>query len=427
MFRARLEASRVRAGEPRTLGLLVEAAAPSLPEQQFSRTPQAIVFVVDRSGSMGGGRLDLIKNAIGEMIGQLNPHDFVSVISFDERVENHLPLRQKGNLNTAELRRELAQLEPRGATNIELGYRHGLAEAAKAPDGVEGQLILLSDGHANRGVKDSTELGQLAALATEHLVATSTMGIGTGFDEELLTRIASSGQGNHFAAVKVEEAVAGLQDEIDGLLQRSLRNIKCRVIAVHETALKAIKPVGYVQSKRNVPEGIEVTLGELVSGEERGYAFALEMNTANSDQTGTVEIEVQISGENALTGESVSELINLEVEVVTPERYVAPELDEDVVAELAVFKMANMKNQAAQAARDGSFTLAREIIANAQSDTTVMLEQLDKLSPRVRMRVLAENRELAELLGFTDLEFAKRATESSYRSARSKSNPREKN
>ena len=427
MFRARLEASRVKAGEPRTLGLLVEAAAPSLPEQQFSRTPQAIVFVVDRSGSMGGGRLDLIKNAIGEMIGQLNPHDFVSVISFDERVENHLPLRQKGNLNAAELRRELAQLEPRGATNIELGYRHGLAEAAKAPDGVEGQLILLSDGHANRGVKDSTELGQLAALATEHLVATSTMGIGTGFDEELLTRIASSGQGNHFAAVKVEEAVAGLQDEIDGLLQRSLRNIKCRVIAVHETALKAIKPVGYVQSKRNVPEGIEVTLGELVSGEERGYAFALEMNTANSDQTGTVEIEVQISGENALTGESVSELINLEVEVVTPERYVAPELDEDVVAELAVFKMANMKNQAAQAARDGSFTLAREIIANAQSDTTVMLEQLDKLSPRVRMRVLAENRELAELLGFTDLEFAKRATESSYRSARSKSNPREKN
>lgn len=427
MFRARLEASRVKAGEPRTLGLLVEAAAPSLPEQQFSRTPQAIVFVVDRSGSMGGGRLDLIKNAIGEMIGQLNPHDFVSVISFDERVENHLPLRQKGNLNTAELRRELAQLEPRGATNIELGYRHGLAEAAKAPDGVEGQLILLSDGHANRGVKDSTELGQLAALATEHLVATSTMGIGTGFDEELLTRIASSGQGNHFAAVKVEEAVGGLQDEIDGLLQRSLRNIKCRVIAVHETALKAIKPVGYVQSERKVPEGIEVTLGELVSGEERGYAFALEMNTANSDQTGTVEIEVQISGENALTGESVSELINLEVEVVSPERYVAPELDEDVVAELAVFKMANMKNQAAQAARDGSFALAREIIANAQSDTTVMLEQLDKLSPRVRMRVLAENRELAELLGFTDLELAKRATESSYRSARSKSNPREKN
>lgn len=427
MFRARLEASQVKTGEPRTLGLLVEAAAPALPEQQLTRTPQAIVFVVDRSGSMGGGRLDLIKNAIGEMIGQLNPHDFVSVLSFDDRVETHLPLRQKGSLNTADLRRELAQLEPRGATNIELGYRHGLAEAAKVPDGVEGQLILLSDGHANRGIKDAIELGQLAALATEHLVATSTMGIGTGFDEALLASIASSGQGNHFAAVKVEEAVAGLQDEIDGLLQRSLRNIICKVSAVHQTGLKSIKPVGYVQSKRNLPDGIEVTLGELVSGEERGYAFALELNTVNSEQTGTIEIEVHMTAENALTGEKFSEIIPLEFEVVSPERYVTPELDEDVVAELAVFKMASTKEQAAQAARDGSFALAREIIANAQSDTTVMLEQLDKLSPRVRMRVLAENRELAELLGFTDLELSKRATESSYRSARSKSNPREKN
>jgi Ca-activated chloride channel family protein len=427
MFRARLEASRVKAGEPRSLGLLVEAAAPAMPQQQSTRNPQAIVFVVDRSGSMGGGRLDLIKNAIGEMIGQLSPSDFVSVISFDDRVETHVPLRQKGTLNSADLRRVLAQLEPRGATNLELGYRHGLAEAAKAPDGVEGQLILLSDGHANRGIKDPVQLGQLAALATEHLVSTSTMGIGTGFDETLLTSVASSGQGNHFAAVKVEEAVAGLQDEIDGLLQRSLRNIKCVITSWQEKSLISLTPVGYVQSKRNLSDGIEVSLGELVSGEERGYAFALELNTEGSDQTGVIELEIHVSGENALNGEAFSQVIQLEIDVVSPEGFVAPELDEDVVAELAVFRMANQKNQAAQAARDGSLGLAREIIANAQSDTTAMLEQLDKLSPRVRMRVLAENRELAELMGFTDLEFAKRATESSYRSARSKSNPRDKN
>jgi hypothetical protein len=98
-----------------------------------------------------------------------------------------------------------------------------------------------------------------------------------------------------------------------------------------------------------------------------------------------------------------------------------------VVAELAVFKMAEVKEQAARAARSGSYDLARKIIANAQADTSVLLSQLDKLTPRVRLRVLAENRELAELLGFTDIEFAKRATESSFRSSRSKPNPRDKN
>ena len=71
MFTTRLEALRIKAGEPKTLGLLVEATAPAVPEQQLNRTPQAIVFLVDRSGSMGGGRLELVKNTIGEMVGQL--------------------------------------------------------------------------------------------------------------------------------------------------------------------------------------------------------------------------------------------------------------------------------------------------------------------------------------------------------------------
>jgi len=127
-----------------------------------------------------------------------------------------------------------------------------------------------------------------------------------------------------------------------------------------------------------------------------------------------------------MTEEPISELISLQLEVANPVGFVAPEIDEDVVAELAVFKMAELKSEAASAAQAGSFDEARKLISEAQSDTAALLRQLDKLSPRVRLRVLAENRELAELLGFTDLEFAKRATEFSYRSSRSKANPRDK-
>ena len=104
MFNARLETTKIKAGQPRTLGLLVEAAAPALQEQTLTRSPQAIVFVVDRSGSMGGGLLELIKSTISQMIGQLNPADYVSVISFDTQVETHVALRQKATLDAAELR-----------------------------------------------------------------------------------------------------------------------------------------------------------------------------------------------------------------------------------------------------------------------------------------------------------------------------------
>jgi Ca-activated chloride channel family protein len=427
MFNARLETTKIKAGQPRTLGLLIEAAAPQLPSQTITRSPQAIVFVVDRSGSMGGGRLELIKATIGQMIGQLNPADYISVISFDTEVEINLPLREKATLDAAQLRRELAQLEPRGSTNIEFGYRFGLAEAAKAPSGVETKLILLSDGHANAGITDPVALGQLAALATEHLVSTSTIGIGTGFDETILASVASSGQGNHFAAVAVEEAIAGLQHEIDGLLERSIRNLYFRVEVEPSEHLKSITPIGYVQRFERNSVGLAAHLGELVSGEERGWAFVLDLASFPENELGLVSVRVEITAENALTGEEINYLNTLSFEVAAPQHFVADLIEEDVLAEIAVFKMAGIKEVAAQAARNGSFEEARNLILNAQHDTAELLRQLDKLTPRVRLRILAENRELAELLGFTDIEFAKRATESSFRSARSKPNPRDKN
>jgi len=426
ILKAFLEASKIKAGEPKTLGLLVEATAPALPKQNLSRSPQAIVFVVDRSGSMGGGSLELVKQTIGEMVGQLDASDYLAIVSFDTDVETHLQLQQVGELDAQQLRRDLASLEPRGGTNIELGYRHGLAEAAKAPSGVETKLVPLSDGHANNGIKDPVQLGQLAAFATEHLVTTSTIGIGTGFDETILASIAGSGQGNHFAAVNLEEAVAGLQDEIDGLLERSVRNLTCKITLVSANQLKSITPVGYVHSKKPLTDGIEVKLGELVSQEERGYAFLLELKAFDRNFEGLVEIEVELFGENALTGEEIGQRQTLVFEVASPVDFITPELNENVVAEIAVFRMANVKEQAARAAREGSYDEARAMIQQAQGDTQLLMEQLDEMSPRVRMRVLAENEELADLMGFTDIELSKRSTESSFRSSRAKSDPRKK-
>jgi len=375
---------------------------------------------------MGGGSLELVKQTIGEMVGQLDASDYLAIVSFDTDVETHLQLQQVGELDAQQLRRDLASLEPRGGTNIELGYRHGLAEAAKAPSGIETKLVLLSDGHANNGIKDPVQLGQLAAFATEHLVTTSTIGIGTGFDETILASIAGSGQGNHFAAVNLEEAVAGLQDEIDGLLERSVRNLTCRITLVSDSQLKSITPVGYVRSKKPLTDGIEVKLGELVSQEERGYAFLLELKAFDRNFEGLVEIEVELFGENALTGEEIGQRQTLVFEVASPVDFITPELNENVVAEIAVFRMANVKEQAARAAREGSYAEARSMIQQAQGDTQLLMEQLDEMSPRVRMRVLAENEELADLMGFTDIELSKRSTESSFRSSRAKSDPRKK-
>ena len=60
------------------------------------------------------------------------------------------------------------------------------------------KLILISDGLANKGITDSTRLGQMAAVAVEKEFAVSTVGVGNDFNEHLMTTIADRGAGNYY-------------------------------------------------------------------------------------------------------------------------------------------------------------------------------------------------------------------------------------
>ena len=420
----KIEVSRIKTGEPSKLGLVVEVTAPEIKASMDTRQPQAIVFVVDRSGSMGDGRLDLVKNSIGELVGQLAPTDFLSIVSFDTEIEVHLPIQPVGISDAQKIRRDLATLEPRGATNIELGYAAGLNEASRAPEGMNRTVILLSDGHANDGVQDPTQLGQLAAYATEHLVKTSTIGIGSAFDEQILVSIADSGQGNHFAAVELPEAIAGLQDEIDGLLQCSLTDLTCRIELVTPDRKVWFNALGYIKSQKGHLGGLTVKLSDMASGEVRGFAFLMDLAAVASPET--LEIRTTVTATNLQLGKTVEEASQVPLEVVGAAGFTQPARDEDVVAEILAYRLTDIKQQAAEAAMRGDFDLAKDLIRRAQGDTKHMIDSMKNLSPRLKTRLMSEHEELGDLLREEDASMSKRVVESSFRSHRSKMDPRKK-
>jgi Ca-activated chloride channel family protein len=59
-------------------------------------------------------------------------------------------------------------------------------------------VILISDGLANKGITDSTQLGRMAGVAVEKEFAVSTVGVGNDFNEQLMTAIADRGTGNYY-------------------------------------------------------------------------------------------------------------------------------------------------------------------------------------------------------------------------------------
>ena len=405
------------------VGALVEITAPTVDTKSRKRQQQAVVFVIDRSGSMGGRPLEIVKNTINEIIGKLDPTDLVSVISFDTQVEHHVPLVQLGQMSLQGIRQSVNEIEARGGTDISLGYEAGLNEASKSPEQVESRVILLSDGHANRGVIDPSSFAKTAATATEHLIKTSTIGIGESYDEKILDRMAQGGDGNHFAAFAVEEAVTGLNDEIDGLLSRSLSEVQIEVFLPEIEGLE-IQPLGCTRSIKKTDRGMVVTYGEMASNETRGFAFVMTVPKLNTRDKKKIEVSFKSRAIDVESGEHLRALSRQELEIVEAANYRTPVRDENVAAEVMAFKLADLKKQAAEAAWSGDLEKAREIIRGGQTEVEAIAKNLDKLSPRLKAKILEERSELAQFMTYREAELSKRATESSYRSARSKTDPR---
>jgi hypothetical protein len=335
-----------------------------------------------------------------------------------------------GDANIKELRKTIQALQPGGSTNLEMGYRVGIAEAAKSPEGTECQVILLSDGQANAGVQDPAQLAQLAAAATEHLISTSTLGISHGYNDQILSALSERGNGNHFAAVTVAEAVTGLNDEFDDLLDSTITDL--RVIIeyglTHDQAGSVIRSPQTLRSF-NFDGGVQAVAecGNLASQEEKNFIFEAitKMNTGvNHEFTWGSAITVTCQWtELGVFKESKS---FFDISIVSDANWIEPAKDEDVVAELALSRAQDQREAAIAARRAGDYETSLAYMSDGQIRLQEMLNNPD-LTERQRQRILRELNEHTNLMSMeNDDEFIKRGMENLHRSRKSKADPRRK-
>ena len=430
MMEIKIEYNCLKAEEKSALGLMFEVTAPESPADDTpkAREPKGIVFVIDRSGSMGNGRLELVKQTITDMLPRLGAEDYLSVVTFDDSARVELELTQIKDAKLADLVKKIGEIQTGGSTNIEAGYRFGLAEAAKAPAGVESTLVLLSDGEANRGVVDPAQLGQLAAAATEHMVTTSTIGIGEGYDETILDAMSISGTGNHFAAYRLEEAVDGLSDELDGLLKKTVANLKVEIEAIgsFNTDEFKVRKVNYLRDFKTYPGKATANLGDLASKEEKNFVFEVTLPAQFVADTSLLQaIKVSYEYEDLVLARMVTGGQTFELEVATANDYVAPAKNEDIVVELKAMRMQDIKEQAIALMRDGRELEARELIKQAGKEFEQLLDDMKNMSARNQVRMYSQLSEVEEMSTFSDRdEFMKRGTESVNRGRKSKPDPR---
>ena len=158
----------------------------------------ALLFVIDKSGSMGSGaegstKLDLAKAAAIAAADIMNPTDQVGILAFDANWDWSLPFRQVGKGEW--ITDKLANLQSDGGTDL---YK-AMVEAYRGMAGKTASIkhvIALSD-----GLTDKADFQSLIAKMARDGITVSTVSIGSDADVKLMAEIATEGKGRGYVAL----------------------------------------------------------------------------------------------------------------------------------------------------------------------------------------------------------------------------------
>jgi Ca-activated chloride channel homolog len=160
-------------------------------EVEFNKLPPFhLCLVLDKSTSMQGTRMDMVKATAAQLLRQFRPQDLFSVITFSDRAEILIPPTRVSDIKDDH---RINMLQPSGGTEIYQGLALGVQQLRSMDERFLRQLILLTDGHT---YGDDDACLELAQMVAGEGISISVMGIGHEWNDQLLDRVASLSGGN---------------------------------------------------------------------------------------------------------------------------------------------------------------------------------------------------------------------------------------
>jgi Ca-activated chloride channel family protein len=150
------------------------------------RLPLNFTLVLDRSGSMAGEKLRVMKEAVKNIIDQLQPDDIISVVTFETKTQVLLPAQPA--TDKPDLKQKVDKIKDGGGTNLASGLLEGYQQVKQhhSADRVS-RIVLLTDGEATDNENDSRNV---ADHAGEKGIPIISLGLGQDWNEDFLFDLA---------------------------------------------------------------------------------------------------------------------------------------------------------------------------------------------------------------------------------------------
>ena len=208
----------------------------------------AMIVVLDKSGSMGGQKIELAKEATKAPLLLLKDEDRFGVVAFDYNF--YWPVRLQSVSNRTQIIQAISTIIAGGETNIYPALREAFIQLTGSSTEVK-HVILLSDG---RSLPDDFQ--GLTQKMAEAKITVSTVAVGNGADRELLANIATWGKGRTYYLEEPTNVPQIFTEETELATGKTLREesfkpvVKKNVEAFKGIDFNAAPPLlGYVATK----------------------------------------------------------------------------------------------------------------------------------------------------------------------------------
>ena len=406
--RSELSSPIILEGTPETNYLKVSLSGQNIDSKK--RVPINLAIVIDKSGSMSGQRIEKAREAAILAVNMLNENDTLSIVAYDSEARVIVPATKVDNkLRIIGLINENIYAE--GGTALFAGLSKGIKQVENqlTKDKVN-RIILLSDGQANIGPSSVDELSQLAIIAAKKNIAITTLGIGSDYNELLMSSIASYSDGNHVFVNNSADLENVFVHEFTDLMSAIAQDV---VITIQ--LKNGVKPVRLL-GRDGVIKGNEITvkMNQLFSNQEKYVLLEVIPDKGKVGQEKTLA-QVDLKYDNLLENKTENETQEVRISYTKDKKMVDDAIHQDVIVETELQKVA-LENEKAlelynQGKRDEAQQLLREngeaLKAISAQSPTMSMSDKERIENQAR-----KNKTLAESVQKPD--FSKTLTEEQF-------------
>jgi len=381
----------------RVLELMVQAPEASA---QKDRPKLNIALVIDRSGSMRGDKLEYVKEAAAHVLDLLGEQDRVAIVAYDDTIITLSDSVQIGPDKRNELKNLVRNLEAGNMTNLGGGWLHGCERIASVKaDGYLNRTLLLTDGLANVGITDQEELGVHARELHARGIATSTFGVGLGFNEHLLEHMANRGGGNFYFIEHPRDIPTIFIQEL-----KELATITARKVLINIGLPKQVdaQVLGSWEFERT-DDQLRIIVGGIAANQKR--ELYVRLLTPPQNKRDHLELTIHCSAENesgAISGAKSSIIFKYEEQKTVQ----SASLNKEVMGRFASVQLADEAIKALKLEREGRSDEASHLLemilpANAPYMSEEKVTYYQNLSRRMKKRLTEIDRKTSHSLNYT--------------------------